>query len=74
MVHELPLYPDNELAEFISERHFRVTPPTADRAQLLRSAHADGHFGAENLFKAIWRADYYWDGLRKACQETVSRC
>ena len=74
MVHELPLYPDDELAEFISERHLKKTPPLADRGQLLRDAHAEGHFGAENLFKAIWRADYYWNGLRKACQETVGRC
>lgn len=73
-VDELPLYPDAELAEFISDRHLKKTPASADRAQILRTAHTDGHFGAENLFKAIWRGGYYWDGLRKDCQETTSRC
>ena len=73
-IDELPLWPDDELAEFISERHLKTTPKTAERDQLLRTAHADGHFGADNLFKAVWRAGYYWEGLRKACQTTVGRC
>jgi transposase InsO family protein len=74
-IDEVANYPDKELAVFIKERHLKVQPPTkADRAHLLNQEHDNAHFGAEALFKAIWRRGYYWPGLRKECRERVGRC
>lgn len=72
---ELTRYADKELREFIAERLLKIlVSDPAKRGQLLRNAHADGHFGAEDLYKKIWRGGHYWPGLRKQCQETVATC
>ena len=71
---ELSRYADRELAEFIAERHLKITPKDKQRESLLRQYHAEAHFGAEDLYKSIWRAGFYWPGLRKQCRETIERC
>jgi hypothetical protein len=72
---EITKFPERELAKHISERLLKkfVEAPS-QRTDMLVSAHAQGHFGAEELFKYVWRQGYYWPGLRQDCQRTVQQC
>jgi transposase InsO family protein len=67
--------PDLALAEFIRERHNKETIDSVEeQVQLLRATHAAGHFGAEHLFKKVWRDGFFWPGMRKQCDDVVKSC
>jgi hypothetical protein len=44
------------------------------QAAMLRTEHAAGHFGSEQLFKAIWRKGFYWPALLQQCKSVVGNC
>jgi transposase InsO family protein len=72
---EIVKFPERELKKFIQERMNKTAVlDSVEQAALLRAAHADGHFGAEELFKTIWRKGFFWPGLRKQCREVVGLC
>lgn len=72
---ELTKHADKELREFIAERLLKtLVTDQAERDRILRTAHADGHFGAEELYKQVWRGGFYWPGLRQQCREVVAKC
>lgn len=72
---ELTKHADRELREFISERLLKtLVTDQEERDRILRTAHADGHFGAEELYKQVWRGGYYWPGLRQHCRDLVATC
>ena len=71
---ELMNFPDRELAEFIRERHLKVVPPVEEREGILHREHSQAHWGAEPLFKRIWRQNMYWPGLKRDCVKRVAHC
>lgn len=72
---ELSKYPDTELKDFIANRFCKKFIPTDDRAKLLDEYHKQGHFGAEVLFRTLWRdAGVYWPGMRLDCRKLVGTC
>jgi len=75
-IDELPASnPEKLLLEFIKERHLKSNIVGAEnRLQYLRDCHAYGHFGADALFKAVWRNGFWWPGLRKQCGAITSTC
>lgn len=68
--------PEQAIAEFISERlGKRTISSREDQIARLRAAHEESaHFGAEQLFRKIWRSGFWWKGLRKQCDEIVQSC
>lgn len=67
--------PNLELDEFIKERFDKKTVSShEDQVKMLRSAHAFSHFGAEHLFKQVWDKGYFWNGMRRMCDEIVGTC
>jgi transposase InsO family protein len=74
-VDEMPPHTERELKQFIRERLLKQTiEGEEERAEYLRKAHAELHQGADALFRKVFRAGYFWQGLRKDCQATVQRC
>ena len=71
---ELIKYPEDQLRQFIHERFIKNLPPKADRADLLQQAHSLGHFGADALFKQLWRDGHFWPGMRREARNLVSQC
>ena len=67
-------FADRELSDFITSRFAKKFLSPLERPRFLDSLHSQGHFGAENLFKAIWNSGYYWPGLRMDCQKKVNSC
>lgn len=67
-------YPERELAAFIEQRLDKKLPEAKERVPLLDAAHAAGHFGAEQLYKALWRDGWWWPGMRAEAFLHVSRC
>jgi hypothetical protein len=66
---------EQQLAEFIRERLDKDTiKGEEDQLKHLRAAHASGHFGADKLFKKVWRSGLFWKGLRRQCSEVVATC
>lgn len=72
---EITKDPDGQLAQYINERMLKqaVLDPDKQRS-LLQSLHQGDHFGAEDLFKRVWRQGYYWPRLRKQCEQLVGSC
>jgi hypothetical protein len=68
--------PEQAIAEFISERlGKRTISSREDQIARLRAAHEESaHFGAEQLFRKIWRSGFWWKGLRKQCDGIVQSC
>jgi transposase InsO family protein len=73
-IDELAAYPNRELAKFISERHLKRLPPEKDRHDILSRAHTTVHYGAEALYKTVWRDGWFWPTMRKDCREAVAFC
>ena len=72
---ELTKFPERELTTHIRDRLLKEhVADLKRREQLLTTTHALGHFGADQLFKQIWRQGYFWPTLRSDCQKTVLRC
>jgi transposase InsO family protein len=75
VIDELIPRPDQALGEFVRERLQKEFIADHDaRKRILNIAHLHNHFGAETLFKDVWRLGYYWPGLKKQCAEVVSTC
>jgi transposase InsO family protein len=70
-----PAATETELSEFIRERHNKKTI-TSKKKQIahLRASHEPGHFGAEELFRAVWRDGLFWPGMRRQCEDVVGTC
>ena len=74
-VDQLVKHPEREQREFINERLNKEHVVDIKRQQeLLLAQHVKGHFGAEKLYKAVWRDGYYWPGMRKQCVKIVDSC
>jgi transposase InsO family protein len=73
-LNELARYPERELAAFINERFEKTCPPVKQREELVNRRHTEAHFGAEALFRTLWREGYFWPGMRSDCAERVSKC
>jgi transposase InsO family protein len=72
---ENPAASEQELSEFIAERHGKETiAGKSKQVAHLRATHAVGHFGAEELFRAVWRDGKFWPGMRKQCDDIVGTC
>jgi transposase InsO family protein len=64
-----------ELKEFVRERLGKKTISGKDkRTAHLRAAHQPGHFGAEDLFRTVWRDGFFWPGMRRQCEDIVGTC
>jgi len=51
-----------------------VTPPEADRKDILDDAHKFGHFGADHIVKHIHNNDMHWPNLLSDAVKYVSQC
>ena len=71
---EVANHPDQELRQFIAERFNKTFVTKEERESKLQAAHANGHFGAETLFKSLWRSGYYWPNMRADCAQLVDSC
>lgn len=67
-------HPDKELTQFINDRFNLTFVPSGEREAKLTSAHENGHFGAESLFKRLWTDGFYWPGMRADCNNHVNSC
>jgi transposase InsO family protein len=67
--------PNLAMKEFVKERMNKETiTNTEEQLDFVRSFHTSGHFGASSLFDKVWEEGYFWDGLRKQCDEVVATC
>ena len=71
---ELTSHPDKELKDFINQRFDKKFLEPHHQAAFLEQIHSKGHFGAEELFSAIWNQGIYWPGLRQDCNKQVNSC
>ena len=62
------------LASFIREYTDKESPSKSKQADLLQSAHAEGHFGARFVFRKIWEQGFYWPKLLQDAQQLISTC
>lgn len=66
---------ERQLQEFISQRLSKKSLATeSERLSLLRGEHASNHFGAEQLFRSVWRKGYFWPGMHQQCTDVVGHC
>ena len=71
---ELSKHPDKELSDFITQRFSKNFVAAGDRKRRLDASHSKGHFGAEALFRDLWAQNFYWPGMRHACDRHVNSC
>ena len=74
-IDEITAFPEQELALLIRERFLKETIKDPDKQrELLLRHHANGHFGAEALYRTVWHSGHYWPSLRRQCQDIVHQC
>lgn len=74
-VADMVKYPDQELAHFIDERLAKTLPPADTRSQLVKDAHARGHFGQEHVFKQLfYDSNLYWPGMKRQIRTHCEAC
>ncbi|MEZ0209070.1 MAG: RNase H-like domain-containing protein, partial [Candidatus Paceibacterota bacterium] len=64
-----------ELKEFIRERFDKteVTDPKIQH-QLIEEAHAHGHFGAQYVFKDLFKKGFYWKTMYRDIKDYIGQC
>ena len=67
-------HPERDLRCYISERFEKKLPPISDRRRILEETHTAGHFGAEQLFRTVWKDGTWWPGMRENCFDVVRSC
>ena len=71
----LPMDIDEHKTVAAMEYRGKVAPPSREqRAQPIDAEHARGHFGREAIFRALYRAGYWWAGIRRDIQDLIRRC
>ena len=73
MVGEIPKKPVTELKQFIRERFDKEDPGDA-RQELMQEAHLINHQGSEQLFKKLFDDGYFWNTMKKDCNNLVATC
>jgi hypothetical protein len=64
-----------ELKEFIRERFDKteISDPITQR-QLIEEAHSQGHFGAQYVFKDLFKKGFYWKTMYHDIKNHIGQC
>jgi transposase InsO family protein len=56
------------------ERRGKTAPDNDERQPLIDAEHQRGHFGRDSIYRALYRAGYWWPGMRTTIQERIREC
>ena len=73
MVGEMPKKSVSELKQFIKER-FDKEDPGEKRSELMTRVHLLNHQGSEQLFKKLFDDGYFWNTIKRDCNDFVATC
>ena len=67
---------DQELKLLVElERRGKIAPATHDeRIKLIDAEHQRGHFGRDAIYLKLYKANYWWPGMRNTIQERIREC
>jgi hypothetical protein len=66
--------PSSDLIVELERRGKRCPPSDAERSELIKRAHALGHFGREAIFRRLFNDGFWWPDMRKEIQEELNSC
>jgi hypothetical protein len=74
--YRLPANADDEPSrtELEALRRGKHIPPENQRVLLIQEEHAKGHYGRDQVTKALWDAGWWWDNMRKDISQEISKC
>jgi hypothetical protein len=70
-IHLSASVPPSELVVELERRGKRCPPSDAERSEMIKRAHAAGHFGREAIFRRLFNDGYWWPDMRKEIQEEL---
>jgi hypothetical protein len=73
-IHLSASVPPSELVVELERRGKRCPPSDAERSEMIKRAHAAGHFGREAIFRRLFNDGYWWPDMRKEIQEELNNC
>lgn len=57
------------------ERRGKTSPTTGlEKLKLIDTEHQRGHFGRDSIYRALYRAGYWWPAMRHTIQERIREC
>lgn len=66
--------PSSDLIVELERRGKRCPSSDDERSELIKDAHALGHFGREAIFRRLFNDGFWWPDMRNEIQEELNNC